>query len=140
MLSRCCVTTLPSGRTSTKTTNADYGDEIQQRIDAYDALKDRADRLYVAFPPTLKDALYETVVYPVRASALANRRYFSFEKAREYLAQGRASASEWKRRGDEATRLLNLETAYFNQELAGGKWRHMMSEAPPGDMWQSMGP
>lgn len=125
-------------RKPTALTAFDYGDEIQQRIDAYDVLKDRADRLYVVFPPSLKDALYETVVYPVRASALANRRYFSFEKAREYLAQGRASASEWKRRGDEATRLLSLETAYFNEELAGGKWRHMMSEAPPGDMWQSM--
>ena len=122
----------------TALTAFDYGDEIQQRIDAYEALKDQADRLYATCPPLLKDALYETVVYPVRASALANRRYFSFEKAREYLAQGRASASEWMRAGEEATRLLNLETTYFNEKLAGGKWRHMMSEVPPGDMWQSM--
>jgi hypothetical protein len=65
----------------------------------------RADRLYAEIPPSLKDALYELVVYPVRASALANRRYFFFEKAREYMVQGRASASEWARRGEEATRV-----------------------------------
>ena len=125
-------------RKPTALTAFDYGDEVQQRIDAYDALKDHVDRLYAAFPPPLKDALYETVVYPVRASALANRRYFSFEKAREYLSQGRASASEWTRKGEEATRLLSLETTYFNERLAGGKWRNMMSEVPPGDMWQTM--
>lgn len=125
-------------RKPTALTAFDYGDEVQQRIDAYDALLARADRLYAETPPALKDALYELVVYPVRASALANRRYFSFEKAREYMAQGRASASEWTRKGEEATRLLDLETRYFNEKLANGKWRHMMSEVPPGDMWQYM--
>jgi len=125
-------------RKPTALTAFDYGDEVQQRIDAYEALKADVDRLYEQCPTPLKDAFYELVVYPVRASALANRRYFSFEKAREYLAQGRASASEWRRRGEEATRLLNLETTYFNEKVAGGKWRHIMSEVPPGDMWQSM--
>jgi hypothetical protein len=122
----------------TALTAFDYGDEVQQRIDAYDALKEHVDRVYQQCPTPLKDAFYELVVYPVRASALANRRYFSFEKAREYLAQGRASASEWMRRGEDATRKLNIETTYFNEKLAGGKWRQMMSEVPPGDMWQYM--
>ena len=125
-------------RKPTALTAFDYGDEMQQRIDKYDALMARADRLYAEIPPALKDAFYELVVYPVRASTLANRRYFAFEKAREYTAQGRASASEWTRKGEEATRLLNVETSYFNEKLAGGKWRYMMSEVPPGDMWQYM--
>ena len=125
-------------RKPTALTAFDYGDEVQQRIDRYDALLARADRLYAEIPTALKDALYELVVYPVRASALANRRYFSFEKAREYMAQRRASATEWTRKGEEATRLLDLETSYFNEKLANGKWRHIMSEVPPGDMWQYM--
>jgi hypothetical protein len=125
-------------RKPTALTAFDYGDEVQQRIDAYEALLARTNRLYSEIPTPLKDAFYELVVYPVRASALANRRYFSFEKAREYMAQGRASASEWARKGEEATRLLNVETTYFNEKLAGGKWRYMMSEVPPGDMWQTM--
>jgi glycosyl hydrolase family 115 (putative glucuronidase)/glycosyl hydrolase family 115 len=125
-------------RKPTALTAFDYGDEVQQRLDAYEALLVRANRLYAEIPTPLKDALYELVVYPVRASALGNRRYFSFEKAREYMAQGRASASEWARRGEEATRLLNAETRYFNETLAGGKWRYIMSEVPPGDMWQTM--
>ena len=125
-------------RKPTALTAFDYGDEVQRRIEAYETLREHVDRLYAEFPPHLKDSLYELVVYPVRASALANRRYFAFEKAREYMVQGRASAHEWTRRGEEATRLVNVETTYFNEKLAGGKWRHMMSEVPPGDMWQNM--
>ena len=116
----------------------DYGDELQQRIAAYETLRERSDRLYDRIPASLRDAFYELIVYPVRASALANRRYFAFEKAREYMAQGRASAVEWARKGELATSQLKAETEYFNERFAGGKWRHMMSEAPAGEMWQSM--
>ncbi len=125
-------------RKPTALTSFDYGDELQQRIDAYYKLIERTDRLYEQLPTYAKDSFYELVVYPVRASALANRRYFAFEKAREYLAQGRASASKWVQIGDEASRQLNVETAYFNEKLSGGKWRRIMSETPPGDMWQYM--
>ena len=100
---------------------------------SYDALMRDADRLYENISPAQKDALFELVVYPVRAAALANRRYFSFEKAAEYLAQGRASAIEWAERGRQADLRMNLETDYYNQKLAGGKWRHMMAiEMPAG--------
>jgi len=115
----------------------DYGDELQQRLDDYEALTREADRLYEIIPSSHKDALFELVVYPVRGAALANRRYFSFERAAQYLAQGRASAVEWGQRGQEADRLLNLETDYYNQKLAGGKWRYMMTAEPPNGFWQS---
>jgi hypothetical protein len=98
----------------------DYGDEVQQRLDDYETLTREADRLYEIIPSSHKDAFFELVAYPVRGAALANRRYFSFERAAQYLAQGRASAVEWGQRGQEADRLLNLETDYYNQKLAGG--------------------
>jgi hypothetical protein len=115
----------------------DYGDEVQQRLDDYERLMKAADRLYEIIPPAQRDALFELVVYPVRGAALANRRYFSFERAAQYLTQGRASAIEWGQRGQEADRRLNLETDYYNQKLAGGKWRHMMTAEPPNGFWQS---
>jgi hypothetical protein len=115
----------------------DYGDEVQRRLGSYDALMRDADRLYENISPAQKDALFELVVYPVRAAALANRRYFSFEKAAEYLAQGRASAIEWAERGRQADLRMNLETDYYNQKLAGGKWRHMMAIEMPAGVWPS---
>jgi len=78
------------------------------------------------------------IVYPVRAAALANRRYFSFEKSTEYLAQHRASAIEWARRAQDADARLTAETDYYNERLANGKWRRMMTIEPPNGQWQNM--
>lgn len=116
----------------------DYGDEIQQRLDDYRELMTDADRLYSAMPAQLKDAYYELVAYPVRGAALANQRFFMMEKSGLYLTQGRASASEWARRAQQAGERMMLETAYYNEKLAGGKWRHMMSLGPNKGQWLSM--
>lgn len=115
----------------------DYGDEVQQRLDAYEALMREADRLYEIIPPSQRDSLFELVVYPARGAALANHRYFAFEKAAQYLTQGRASAIEWGRRGQEADRRLGLETDYYNQKIAGGKWLRMMTVEPLNGFWQN---
>ncbi|HYX43070.1 MAG TPA: glycosyl hydrolase 115 family protein, partial [Pyrinomonadaceae bacterium] len=116
----------------------DYGDEVQTRLDAYDKLRTRTDRLYAEMPAPLKDAFYELVAYPVRGAALANQRFFLMEQSAVYAAQGRASASDWARRAQAADAQLRLETAYYNEQLAGGKWRYIMAlEMKPGQ-WQSM--
>ena len=119
-------------------TSTDYGDETERRLDAYDSLMNRANRLYERIPAIQRDSFYELVVYPVRGAALANRRYFAYQKSAEYLAQGRASASAWAQKANDAEAQMNAETDYFNQRLAGGKWRNMMSIEPPGTQWQNM--
>src|SRR2546425_6875847 len=78
------------------------------------------------------------MVYPVSAAALASRRYLSFEKSIEYLAQHRASAIEWARRAQDADARLTAETDYYNEKLANGKWRRMMTIEPPNGQWQNM--
>jgi hypothetical protein len=118
-------------------TPSDYGDEIQRRLDDYEALMKDVDRLYEKTSPSQRDALFELVVYPARSAALANRRYFSFERAAQYVTQGRASAIEWGRRGQEADRRVSLETDYYNQKLAGGKWLRMMTAEPLNGFWQN---
>jgi hypothetical protein len=119
-------------------TQIDYGDEVQARLDAYASLVSRVNRLSEAMPPSSRDAFYELIVYPVRASALANQRYFFTEKCALYLEQGRASASVWARRAQEAAAQLTSETAFFNELLAGGKWRHMMAMEMGKGEWLSM--
>jgi Glycosyl hydrolase family 115/Gylcosyl hydrolase family 115 C-terminal domain len=119
-------------------TQIDYGDEMQARLDAYGSLLSRTDRLYESMPQRSKDAFYELVVYPVRASALANRRYFFTEKCAFYLEQGRTSAVVWARRATDADAQLKSETAFFNERLAGGKWRHMMQMEMGKGEWMSM--
>jgi Glycosyl hydrolase family 115/Gylcosyl hydrolase family 115 C-terminal domain len=119
-------------------TQIDYGDEAQARLDAYESLLARVNRLYASMPQHRKDAFYEFAAYPVRAAALANQRYFFTEKCAFYLEQGRASAREWARRAQEADARLSAENAFFNERLAGGKWRHMMAMEMGQGEWMSM--
>ncbi|HLM55213.1 MAG TPA: hypothetical protein VK422_03740 [Pyrinomonadaceae bacterium] len=116
----------------------DYGDEARARLDAYDSLLARVSRLDPSIPAARRDAFYQLVAYPVRGAALANRRFFATEKAALYAAHGRASAFEWARRAQDADRLLAAETEFYNERLAGGKWRHMMRQEMGPGQWKSM--
>jgi hypothetical protein len=112
--------------------------EKLNRLDEYSALRKRADALYAKIASKKKDALYELIVYPVRSAALANERYFSSEIAKDYGQKSPAAGIEWAKRSITADSAIAEETKYFNESLAGGKWRHMMSpEMNPGQ-WPSM--
>jgi hypothetical protein len=119
-------------------THDDYGDEAQARLDAYDSLAARVSRLSPSIPSGLRDAYYELVAYPVRGAAFANRRVFAAEKAARCRLQGRASAAEWARRAGEAERLLEDEARFYNEKLARGKWRHIMTREMKPGQWASM--
>jgi len=68
---------------------------------------------------------------------LANERFFSAEIARGYGANW-SSGAKWVKRSADADTDKRNETKYFNETLAGGKWRHLMSpEMGPGQ-WPSM--
>lgn len=119
-------------------TSINYGDEVQRRLDDYNTLMSRANQLYDRIPKDQRNAFYELVVYPIRGAALANQRYFAYQKSAEYLAQGRASASHWAQQAADAEAQMNAETDYYNQQLASGKWRRMIMIEPPNGQWQNM--
>jgi hypothetical protein len=74
----------------------------------------------------------------VRSAALANERFFGSEKAIEFRSPSPTSAIVWAKRSIAADAAIADETNYFNDTLAGGKWRHIMSpEMSPGQ-WPSM--
>lgn len=99
--------------------------EVQERLDAFARLRTGAEALRGRMPAAQQDAFYQLVCYPVVGSALANERFFEGERGRLELA--RAAAAR-----------LADETRYFNEELAGGKWRHLLSEEPADRQWSSM--
>ncbi|SDM39632.1 Glycosyl hydrolase family 115 [Catalinimonas alkaloidigena] len=107
-----------------------YGDEAQRRLDRYDALVQRVTRLRAATPPDRKDAFYELVYYPVVCAALMNQKFLYRDKAHWYARQHRLSAHNYAQRSQRAYEAIVRETAYYNHELAGGKWRGMMSMEP----------
>jgi hypothetical protein len=75
-----------------------------------------------------RDAYFQLVLFPVKASAQVVELYIAAGRNRMFAAQGRAQANDMA----ERTRALfqadkDLATLY-NDVLSGGKWQHMMDQ------------
>jgi hypothetical protein len=106
-----------------------YGDEQQQRLDDYDRIVAQADQIGSKLPANQADAYYELVQYPVRAAALMNHKILDAQLSLLYATQGRASAVDYANQAHQAFDQIHAETAWYNN-LAGGKWKNMMSDDP----------
>lgn len=105
-------------------------DEAAQRLLAFDGLVHRADALYAKMPKEQRDAFYELVVYPVRCSALANEKVLCTKRNRLLAAQNDASANGFADRAMKSYEEIQKETDYYNNTLAGGKWKYIMDDSP----------
>ena len=114
------------------------GDEAQRRLDDFATLVTKANLLVTQVPAFLKDAYYQLVLYPVRASALMNQKVLMAERSRLYAEQGRAATAETATQASAAFDAVQSETRKYNADIADGKWNRMMSCAPhpqPGDVF-----
>ena len=111
--------------------------EADRVMAEWDALEARTLALSRQIPASHRDAWYQLVEYPVSASANLNRLHVAAARNRLYAAQGRASANHW---ADEVDRLFARDAELqrvYEQDIAGGKWVHMMSQARIGyTHWQ----
>lgn len=89
-------------------------DEAAQRLAAWQKLSARVDAVEKKLPPAAHDAFFELIGYPVEAAAAMNEKW---------LAGSAAAAEE----------ISQLTDAYNNQ-VAGGKWRGIMSSNPRGQL------
>ena len=104
-----------------------YGDEGQKRLDDLTALLARATAVSDSLPANKKDAFYEMVLYPIRASKLQNEKYIAAGKADLYAGQGRtASVTKYRNMSTTAYNTIRSDLTYYNNTLAGGKWQKMM--------------
>jgi hypothetical protein len=103
----------------------------------YGRLTKQAEELYARLPESYRDAFYQLVLYPVKASANLNRLYIAAAKNRWYAAQGRASANDM---ADSVRQYFNEDEAlarYYNKVMSDGKWNHMMDQTHIGyTYWQ----
>ena len=104
-----------------------YG-EFEKVVADYESLAAKAEKISEQLPMESRDAFYELVLFPTKASAGLNAMYLAAAKNALYAKQGRASANDFamKTRALFAaqTNLMN----YFNTKFAGGKWDHFMDQ------------
>ena len=102
--------------------------EAENVVADFKTIADRAEEIYQQLPADRRDAFYELVLFPTKASALLNELYLAAGKNALYARQGRASANDY---AAETRQLFQADTnlmAYFNHTFAGGKWDHFMDQ------------
>jgi len=91
-------------------------------------LAERAEKINQQLPVEKRDAFFELVLHPVKASAVVNELYITVGKNQLYAMQGRVSANDL---AGEARALFAEDaeiSAEYNHKLANGKWNHMMDQ------------
>lgn len=87
-----------------------------------------------------QDAFYQLVYYPAKASAGVAEIYLAAGKNNLYAKQGRLRANEYAKRARELFELDKQLTAFYNDSIANGKWKNMMSDVHIGYVQWSMPP
>jgi glycosyl hydrolase family 115 (putative glucuronidase)/glycosyl hydrolase family 115 len=89
---------------------------------------DEAERIYRALPENQRDAFFQLVLYPAKASAQVAELYITVGRNRLYASQGRASTNDL---AAQARALFQADADLsneYNHTLANGKWDHMMDQ------------
>jgi hypothetical protein len=94
----------------------------------FQAVTEKAEAIYKKLPADEKDAFYELVLYPTKASATVTQLYVTAGKNQLYASQGRASTNELANQTRALFQLDSDLSGYYNHTLAHGKWDHMMDQ------------
>jgi hypothetical protein len=101
--------------------------EAATRVAEYAALDRDAQAISDRLPAPARDAFYELVLYPVRMCNLSSQAFVEAATAKLYAGQQRASAASHVAAMQDALAKITSETNYFNNTLAGGKWKYVMT-------------
>lgn len=111
--------------------------EAERVEQAWLDLVTRAERVYAAIPQEQRDAFFQLVLHPTKASALVARINILAGRNHLFAKQGRASTNALAERVRELFREDQALSDAYNHELAGGKWNHLMDQAHLGQFsWE----
>jgi hypothetical protein len=112
-------------------------EEIQQRLAAFDRLSKLVEGIQKEIPESKHDAFFELVYYPVMGAALANKRVFHTEEYNRLFNENNSAARQHGARARAADAKLAAITRRYNEDIARGKWRHIMAVEPADSLWRS---
>ncbi|MBH1941969.1 glycosyl hydrolase 115 family protein [Mobilitalea sibirica] len=112
--------------------------EAQRILAEFEAYVARAEEIYEVIPDEKKDAYYQLVLYPTKASMLVLRMNVYAGLNKLYAKQGRVIANEYTDIVDKHVYMDMTETRNYHKNIAGGKWDGMMSQAHMGQTsWEA---
>lgn len=102
--------------------------EAENVVSEFDKITDQAESVYNKLPPEKRDAFYEIVLFPAKASATVNGLYLAAAKNNMFARQKRASTNDMEILTKTYFQADADLMKYYNQVFAGGKWNHFMDE------------
>ena len=112
-------------------------DEAERIVADYDALAARATSVGEQLPEAYQDAYRQLVWFPIHAAANLNALYVAAAKNQLYAKQGRAETNAMADKVDALFEKDDELTRFYHEDIAGGKWNHMMAQTHIGyTYWQ----
>ena len=102
--------------------------EAESVVEEYAKITAQAEAIYAKLPPEKRDAFYQIVLFPTKASSLVNELYVTAAKNSLYAKQKRASANDM---ATQTRALFQADTAlmtHYNKVYANGRWNHFMDQ------------
>jgi hypothetical protein len=112
--------------------------EADRMLKLWHDLVAKAEALERKISPEAKDAYYQLVLYPAKASAGVAEIYLATGRNNLYAKQGRVRANDYAKRAQNLFELDKKLSNYYNDSIAGGKWNKMMSDVHIGYKQWSM--
>jgi hypothetical protein len=112
--------------------------EADSVLEKWKHLVAQAEALEKKMPDEARDAYYQLVLYPTKASAGVAEIYMAAGRNNLYAKQGRISANDLARRARELFELDKQLSARYNDSIANKKWKNMMSDVHIGYKQWSM--
>ena len=103
--------------------------EWERVIEGFDAITASAEALHALMPANKRDAFYQLVLFPAKASAIVNRMYYAAARNALYAQQGRASTNDMAALTRDLFKADGDLMTHFNKVLAGGKWDHFQDQS-----------
>jgi len=122
---------------SSKTYSLENYNEFETVRNDYQKLALDANRLYNEIPKEYKDAYFQLVLYPIDACSNLYEMYFNIAKNQQSALKKDIKANDFADKAKQNFEYDAFLQNKYNNEIAGGKWKHMMDQTRIGyDNWQ----
>lgn len=100
--------------------------EAERVLANFDEIVDMAEDIYDSIDESKKDAFFQLILYPTRASRNILKMHVFAAKNKLYAKQGRTLANDYAELTKEVYEAEAADSQYYNKEMSDGKWDGMM--------------
>ena len=115
-----------------------FGGELDRYLTDWRKVTDALEEIEKTLPENRHPTVFCHVKYPVLSAAAMSRKMLEAQRAR-FIAKTKSGAGRWQRdealltacaKSQDAYQQIRDLTTYYNNELADGKWQHLIVDNP----------